>query len=146
MTSIEIPSNNIRHRSSSKPVRKKETKLGGIEIGRFFTKPGVDVYDTTEWEMRSAAITSESGGIVFEQKDVEMPKFWSQMATNVVVSKYFRGHVGTPDRETSVRQLIGRVVRTITSWGREGGYFASEAGSTSASSRIRSARRASSTP
>jgi ribonucleoside-diphosphate reductase alpha chain len=127
MTSIEIPSNNIRPRSSSKPVKKKETKLGGIAIDRFFTKAGVDVYDTCEWEMRSAAITSESGGIVFEQKDVEMPKFWSQMATNVVVSKYFRGHLGSPDRETSVRQLIGRVVRTITGWGREGGYFASEA-------------------
>src|SRR5437660_1255244 len=127
MTSIEIPSNNIRPRSSSKPVKKKETRLGGIAIDRFFTKPGVDVYDTCEWEMRAAAITSESGGIVFEQKDVEMPKFWSQMATNVVVSKYFRGHLGSPDRETSVRQLIGRVVRTITGWGREGGYFASEA-------------------
>src|SRR3954449_4148472 len=127
MTSIEIPSNTIRPRSSSKPAnKKKETKLGGIAIERFFTKPGVDVYDTCEWEMRSAAITSESGGIVFEQKDVEMPKFWSQMATNVVVSKYFRGHIGSPDRETSVRQLIGRVVRTITGWGREGGYFASE--------------------
>jgi ribonucleoside-diphosphate reductase alpha chain len=128
MTSIEIPSNNIRPRSSSKPAnKKKETKTGGIAIDRFFTKPGVDVYDTCEWEMRSAAITSESGGIVFEQKDVEMPKFWSQMATNVVVSKYFRGHLGSPDRETSVRQLIGRVVRTITGWGREGGYFATEA-------------------
>jgi ribonucleoside-diphosphate reductase alpha chain len=127
MTSIEIPSNNIRPRSNGKPARKKETKLGGIEMQRFFTKPGVDVYDTCEWEMRSAAITNESGGIVFEQKDVEMPKFWSQMATNVVVSKYFRGHIGSPDRETSVRQLIGRVVRTITGWGREGGYFASEA-------------------
>jgi ribonucleoside-diphosphate reductase alpha chain len=127
MTSIEIPTNSIRPRSSSKPVRKKETKIGGIEIGRFFTKAGVDVYDTCEWEMRSAGISNESGGIVFEQKDVEMPKFWSQMATNVVVSKYFRGHIGTPDRETSARQLIGRVVRTITGWGREGGYFASEA-------------------
>jgi ribonucleoside-diphosphate reductase alpha chain len=127
MTSIEIPSSSIRPRSSSKPVKKKETKPGGVAIDRFFTKAGVDVYDTCEWEMRAAAITSESGGIVFEQKDVEMPKFWSQMATNVVVSKYFRGHLGSPDRETSVRQLIGRVVRTITGWGREGGYFASEA-------------------
>src|SRR5882724_4587075 len=126
MTSIEIP-NSIRPRSSSKAPRRKETRTGGIEIGRFFTKPGVDVYDTTEWEMRSAAITSESGGIVFEQKDVEMPKFWSQMATNVVVSKYFRGHVGSPERESSVRQLVGRVAHTITGWGREAGYFASEA-------------------
>jgi ribonucleoside-diphosphate reductase alpha chain len=125
MTSIEITSN-LRQRSSGKPARKKETKTGGIEIERFFTKAGIDVYDTCEWEMRSSAISNESGGIVFEQKDVEMPKFWSQMATNVVVSKYFRGHLGTPDRETSVRQLIGRVVRTITGWGREGGYFASE--------------------
>src|SRR3954454_19737747 len=128
MTSIEIPSNNIRPRSSSKPAnKKKETKLGGIAIERFFTKPGVDVYDTCEWEMRSAAITSESGGIVFQDKDVEMPKFWSQMATNVVVSKYFRGHIGSAERESSVRQLIGRVVRTITGWGREGGYFSTEA-------------------
>jgi ribonucleoside-diphosphate reductase alpha chain len=127
MTSIEIPSNNIRPRSSKPANKKKETKPGGIAVDRFFTKPGVDVYDTCEWETRSAGITSESGGIVFEQKDVEMPKFWSQMATNVVVSKYFRGHLGSPDRETSVRQLIGRVVRTITGWGREGGYFASEA-------------------
>ncbi|MEA2164533.1 MAG: ribonucleoside-diphosphate reductase alpha chain [Thermoanaerobaculia bacterium] len=126
MTSIEVPSTSLRPRSN-KPARKKETKGGGIEVDRFFTKPGIDVYDTCEWEMRSAAITNEGGGIVFEQKDVEMPKFWSQMATNVVVSKYFRGHIGTPDRETSVRQLIGRVARTITGWGREGGYFATEA-------------------
>ncbi len=126
MTSIDL---SVRSRTSpprSKAAR-KETKTGGIEIDRYFTRPGVDVYDTCEWELRNAAITSESGGVVFEQKDVEMPKFWSQMATNVVVSKYFRGHLGTPDRESSVRQLIGRVVRTITQWGREGGYFASEA-------------------
>jgi ribonucleoside-diphosphate reductase alpha chain len=126
MTSIDLT---VRSRTS--PPRgsksaKKETRAGGIEIDRYFTKPGVDVYDTCEWELRNAAISNESGGVVFEQKDVEMPKFWSQMATNVVVSKYFRGHIGTPDRETSVRQLIGRVVRTITQWGREGGYFATE--------------------
>jgi len=127
MTSIEVPSSPLRPRSNSKPARKKETKGGGIEVDRFFTKAGVDVYDTCEWETRAAAISNESGGIVFEQKDVEMPKFWSQMATNVVVSKYFRGHLGSPDRETSVRQLIGRVVRTITAWGRQGGYFNTEA-------------------
>ncbi|HEX7153412.1 MAG TPA: vitamin B12-dependent ribonucleotide reductase [Thermoanaerobaculia bacterium] len=127
MTSIDY---SVRPRTSASKngkAARKDTKAGGIEIDRYFTKPGVDVYDTCEWEMRSAGISSESGGIVFEQKDVEMPKFWSQMATNVVVSKYFRGHLGTPERETSVRQLIGRVVRTITQWGREGGYFATEA-------------------
>src|SRR5687768_14986845 len=106
--------------------RKKTTQPGGIRFERFYTKPGIDVFDTCEWEMRTAAITNEKGEVVFEQRDVEMPKFWSQMATNVVVSKYFRGHLGTADRETSVRQLIGRVVRSIAGWGREGGYFASE--------------------
>jgi len=128
MTSIDM-NQTLRPRSSAKPPKagRKETRGGGIEVERFFTKPGVDVYDTCEWELRSAVITSETGGVVFEQKDVEMPKFWSQMATNVVVSKYFRGHIGEPDRESSVRQLIGRVVRTITGWGREGGYFATEA-------------------
>jgi ribonucleoside-diphosphate reductase alpha chain len=128
MTSIDMSTPNLRARSSSRaPKGRKETKLGGISVDRFFTRPGVDVYDTCEWETRSAVITNERGDVVFEQKDVEMPRFWSQMATNVVVSKYFRGHIGTEDRETSARQLIGRVVRTITQWGREGGYFGTEA-------------------
>src|SRR5437588_3201841 len=127
MTSIDM-TQTLRPRSSAKTPKagRKETRGGGIVVERFYTKPGVDVYDTCEWELRTAAITNEAGAIVFEQKDVEMPKFWSQMATNVVVSKYFRGHIGEPDRERSVRQLIGRVVRTITGWGREGGYFAAE--------------------
>jgi len=127
MTSIDLP---VRSRTSppkGAKAAKKETRTGGIEIDRYFTRAGVDVYDTCEWDVRTAAISSETGSSVFEQKDVEMPRFWSQMATNVVVSKYFRGHLNTPDRETSVRQLIGRVVRTITQWGREGGYFATEA-------------------
>jgi ribonucleoside-diphosphate reductase alpha chain len=127
MTSIDVtPARSRAHSPKTPKPPRKETRAGGIKVERYYTKPGVDVYDTCEWEVRSAAISSESGGLVFEQKDVEMPKFWSQMATNVVVSKYFRGHIGTPERESSVRQLIGRVVRTITGWGREGGYFASE--------------------
>jgi ribonucleoside-diphosphate reductase alpha chain len=76
--------------------------------------------------MRSAVIGNEKGQVVFEQRDVEIPRFWSQQATNIVVSKYFRGQIGTPERETSVKQLIGRVVDTITGWAREQKYFASE--------------------
>jgi len=127
MTAIEITSGDPARRTDRNRGGKKTTKTGGITVDRFFTKAGVDVYDTVEWEMRNSLITNERGEAVFEQRDVEMPKFWSQMATNVVVSKYFRGHLGSPERETSVRQLIGRVVRTMTQWGREGGYFASEA-------------------
>jgi ribonucleoside-diphosphate reductase alpha chain len=126
MTSIDVSTPSLRARHGAKSPKRKETKLGGIAVDRWFTRAGADVYDTCEWETRSAVITNERGEVVFEQKDVEMPRFWSQMATNVVVSKYFRGHIGTAERESSVRQLIGRVVRTITQWGREGGYFASE--------------------
>jgi len=99
----------------------------GLEFPRFFTLPGVDPFDEVTWEQRSAVIGNERGEVVFEQRDVEIPSFWSQQATNIVVSKYFRGQIGTPQREHSVKQLIGRVVDTITEWGRNDGYFASEA-------------------
>jgi ribonucleoside-diphosphate reductase alpha chain len=98
----------------------------GLTFPRFFTEAGVDPFDEIEWEIRSALIGNERGEMVFEQRDVEIPKFWSQQATNIVVSKYFRGQVGTPGRERSVRQLIGRVVDTITMWARANKYFASE--------------------
>ena len=98
----------------------------GLEFRRHFTREGISPYDTVEWEYRTAAITSESGEVIFEQKDVEVPKAWSMTATNIVASKYFHGKKGTPERESSVRQLIGRVATTITQWGRQGGYFASE--------------------
>src|SRR5438067_2758467 len=98
----------------------------GLEFGRYFTREGISPYDTVEWEYRTAAITSESGEIIFEQKDVEVPKTWSMTATNIVASKYFHGKKGTPERESSVRQLVGRVATTITQWGRQGGYFAGE--------------------
>jgi ribonucleoside-diphosphate reductase alpha chain len=98
----------------------------GLEFRRYFTREGISPYDTVEWEYRTAAITSESGDVIFEQKNVEVPKSWSMTATNIVASKYFHGTLGTSERETSVRQLIGRVATTITRWGREGGYFAGE--------------------
>ncbi|MEA2690777.1 MAG: ribonucleoside-diphosphate reductase alpha chain, partial [Acidobacteriota bacterium] len=105
------------------PVR--EVAERGIRFERRYTTPGVHPFDAVEWELRDAVITNERGETVFEQRAVEMPKAWSQTATNVVVSKYFRGQIGTPQRERSVRQLIGRVADTVAEWGREGGYFAS---------------------
>ncbi|MGH9349201.1 MAG: vitamin B12-dependent ribonucleotide reductase, partial [Vicinamibacterales bacterium] len=98
----------------------------GLDFPRFFTLPGVDPFDEVEWEVRSAVIGNEKGQVVFEQRDVEIPKFWSQQATNIVVSKYFRGQLGSPGRERSVKQLVGRVVDTITRWAREQAYFAGE--------------------
>ena len=98
----------------------------GLEFPRFFTTAGQDPFDEVEWELRDAVIGNEKGSVVFEQRDVEMPKAWSQQATNIVVSKYFRGHVGSPERERSVKQLIGRVVDTITGWARKQKYFASD--------------------
>ncbi len=97
----------------------------GLRFRRFFTNPGEDPFDSVEWELRKAVITGEKGEVVFEQNNVEIPRSWSQLATSVVVSKYFRGQLGTPEREHSVRQLIGRVVRTLRAWGEEQGYFAS---------------------
>jgi ribonucleoside-diphosphate reductase alpha chain len=98
----------------------------GLTFPRFFTEPGIDPFDEVEWEHRAAVIGNEKGEVVFEQRDVEIPKTWSQQATNIVVSKYFRGQIGTPERERSVKQLIGRVVDTITDWARSNRYFASD--------------------
>ncbi|HEV8403352.1 MAG TPA: vitamin B12-dependent ribonucleotide reductase, partial [Candidatus Limnocylindrales bacterium] len=99
----------------------------GLTFERRWTTPGIHPYDEVTWEYRTAGIANESGKSVFEQKDVEVPESWSQLATNVVVSKYFRGHLGTPERETSVRQLIDRVVNTITGWAETQHYFATDA-------------------
>ncbi len=98
----------------------------GLEYERFFTREGIDPFDEVEWDIRSAIIGNEKGSVVFEQRDVEIPRFWSQQATNIVVSKYFRGSIGTPERERSVKQLIGRVVDTITAWAAAQKYFASD--------------------
>jgi ribonucleoside-diphosphate reductase alpha chain len=105
-------------------VRRAEPR--GLRIERRFTREGVHPYDEIEWELRDSAIAGEAGN-VFEQQGVEVPKSWSQTATNVVASKYFRGKLGTPAREWSVKQMVDRVVDTIARAGFEGGYFASEA-------------------
>ena len=99
----------------------------GLTFKRYFTTEGVHPYDEIGWERRDAVIPNfKDGGNAFEQRDVEFPSSWSQNATNIVAQKYFRGTLGTPERESSVRQLVGRVVDTITGWGRERGYFATE--------------------
>jgi len=96
-----------------------------LGIRRFFTIEGRDPFDEVEWELREAYIPGKDKP-VFQQPDVEFPKFWSQTATNIVAQKYFRGRMSSPEREQSVKQMIGRVVDTISGWGREGGYFADE--------------------
>ncbi len=97
----------------------------GLSIRRHFTKAGTHPFDAVEWEIRDARI-GHGDKVSFEQPDVEFPKSWSQNATNIVAQKYFRGQLGSPARERSVKQMIGRVAGTITVWGRERGYFASE--------------------
>ncbi len=104
----------------------RTTTIPGLDYERFFSSEGVDPFDEVEWDLRSAVIGSEKGEVVFEQRDVEIPRFWSQQATNIVVSKYFRGQIGTPEREKSVKQLIGRVVDTITGWAAKQQYFATD--------------------
>ena len=98
-------------------------KAPGLSFRRLFTKPGVSPYDEIEWELRLAQITDAQGNVIFEQKDVEVPKDWSMTATNIVASKYLHGKIGTPERETGVRQLVARVAETIRDWGLAQGYF-----------------------
>jgi ribonucleoside-diphosphate reductase alpha chain len=120
---------NKASQNNSGSTAKSAPKRGdsqGIRFERWFTEAGLSPFDTVDWETRDAVITNAKGDTIFEQKDVEFPKSWSQTATNVVVSKYFRGQLGLPERETSVRQLIGRVADTIKVWGVRGGYFATD--------------------
>jgi ribonucleoside-diphosphate reductase alpha chain len=106
--------------ATSIPQKKKSP---GLSFRRFFSKPTVSPYDEVEWDLRLAQITDAQGNIIFEQKDVEVPKDWSMTATNIVASKYLHGKIGTPDREKGVRQLVGRVAETIRDWGMAQGYF-----------------------
>src|SRR5579864_4519653 len=121
----------VKHALSGKAAvadtstEKKAAGTGkGLVFGRFFTDGKVSPFDAVEWEKRTALIGNEKGVTIFRQEDVEVPKSWSQTATNIVTSKYFHGKPGSPEREGSVRQLIGRVASTIVRWGDAGGYFA----------------------
>ncbi len=113
-------------RALRRSLRKEERM--GVPFPRYFTarlEPGKTPYDELRWELRTATIGNDKGAVIFEQKDVEVPADWSQTATNIVASKYFHGRLGTPERETSVKQLVHRVVDTIAEWGIEGRYFRS---------------------
>jgi ribonucleoside-diphosphate reductase alpha chain len=118
--------------SVSIPVQSPTTAEGnprrrtGLGFRRLFTKPGSSPYAEVEWELRTASIQNEKGQTIFELRNVEVPKDWSQTASNIVASKYFHGKIGTPEHESSVRQLISRVADTIAQWGVEGGYFRTE--------------------
>src|SRR5438270_12146622 len=97
----------------------------GVTVARRFTEPGVHPFDAVEWEIRDAVI-GDPEKPAFEQRGVEFPAEWSQNATNIVAQKYFRGRLGSDERESSVKQMIGRVAHTIAGWGRELGYFATD--------------------
>lgn len=106
--------------------QEKKTKPYKMKFNHYFSKPNIHPFDEVEWDRREALIKNEKGEVVFKQSEVEVPNFWSQLATNVVVSKYFHGQIGTSERESSVRQLVNRVSRTITDWGIKDKYFASK--------------------
>ena len=121
-----VSSTSTTDSTTEAPRSRKAQASPGLEFPRFFSTAGTDPFDAVEWELRDAIIGNEKGTVVFEQRGVEIPKSWSQQATNIVVSKYFRGHIESPERERSVKQLIGRVVTTITEWARKQKYFASD--------------------
>jgi len=105
----------------------RSTIRKGISFPRYFSSSKVSPYDQVEWELRTASIANEKGKVIFEQRNVEAPKSWSQTATNIVASKYLHGKLDTPERESSVRQMVSRVVDTITGWGLSNGYFSTPA-------------------
>src|ERR1700734_2379200 len=102
-----------------KPAKAAKT----LPITRVFSDAKVKPFEQIEWDKRTAEITDDSGKVIFKQENVEVPKSWSQLATKVVVSKYFYGEQNTSERETSVRQLIHRICRTMADWGVRDGYF-----------------------
>jgi ribonucleoside-diphosphate reductase alpha chain len=108
------------------PSESQTPRKHGLRIKRLFTQPGLHPFDEVGWELRTTTIQNEKGQVIFEQRNVEVPRDWSQTATNIVASKYFHGKLGTAERESSVKQLISRVADTIAQWGVEDGYFRRE--------------------
>src|SRR5437899_12378099 len=130
--SDEVSSPAVAHRNRRRPAHVPASRTSKrtatpakkqLKIERVFSDPKINPFDQIEWERRSAEITDDAGKVIFKQDNVEVPKSWSLLATKVVVSKYFYGEQGTSERETSVRQLIHRICRTIADWGVKDGYF-----------------------
>jgi len=119
-----IPMNESQVQTSSAAFQSSPRAKQGLTFARRFSRDGVSPYEEVQWERRTASITDTKGNTIFEQKDVEVPADWSMTATNIVASKYLHGQLDTPERETGVRQLVGRVAETVRDWGMVGGYFA----------------------
>src|SRR5258708_2211120 len=130
---LPSPSTHPRRRTTAVSTRARKrngasTSQKSLPVQRVFSNPKVKPFDQVEWDRRTAEITDDAGKVIFKQENVEVPKSWSVLATKVVVSKYFYGEQNTSERETSVRQLIHRVTRTIADWGIKDGYFTREQG------------------
>ncbi len=126
MTNVNVEPNvteEVLNQNAKDPLKLNNR---GLMLERFYTREGIHPFDQIKWEYRTASITNEKGEVIFEQKDIEVPEFWTQLAVNVVVSKYFHGKPNTPERENSIKQLIGRVANTITDFGWKDNYFADE--------------------
>jgi ribonucleoside-diphosphate reductase alpha chain len=124
-TGVKVMKENTKVQTQQPTSGQAGQAASGLKFPRYFTRAGVSAYDEVEWELRTASITDAKGNSIFEQRDVESPKDWSMTAINIVASKYLHGTLGTPQRETGVRQLIQRVAESIRDWGWQQGYFAS---------------------
>ena len=123
-TKAVLNESTISKSATMNPTTKSKAQTG-LEFRRYFTDGKTAPFDSVQWAQRTALIGNEKGQVIFRQENIEVPKSWSQTATNIVASKYFHGKIDTPERENSVRQLIARVVDSVVNWGHRGGYFSS---------------------
>src|ERR1039458_1359410 len=127
MNPIQTAANNFSATQADTQTGASARRTAGLSFSRHFTRPGISPFDEITWELRDAIIQDYKGRTIFEQKNVEVPADWSMTATNIVASKYLHGQIGTPERESGVRALIGRVAESIRDWGIAGGNFATPA-------------------